>query len=239
MAQISPMSRSYLRPIHVDLCIQLIILVLILWIPSRHTPQNFHPPFSIGASNIVCVIVFSAMVQLTEVSAGSSVLWPGLIPSSPRNVPRSEVISSWFQQTWHDPTLSPVAIFAALRHQRLLYFRRGKTGDIFRPQDNKMLVFFELESIKIVNEAIQNSSPQALSDGVVTGVSCLVHSSWDESMCDEIIRSPFQPPLRGLQLLDIYGSILTNPVHLSGLAQLIKLRGQGQTKVPGLASIIS
>ena len=102
-----------------------------------------------------------------------------------------------------------------------------------------MLVFFELQSIKIVNEAIQNSSPQALSDGVVTGVSCLVHSSWDESMWDESIKSPFQPPLRGLQLLDIYGSILTNPVHLSGLAQLIKLRGQGQTKVPGLASIIS
>ena len=100
------------------------------------------------------------------------------------------------------------------------------------------MVFFELESIKMVNEAIQNPS-RALSDAVIASVGCLVHSGWDESMWDESLRSPFQSPLQGLQLLDIYGSILTNPVHLSGLAQLIKLRGQGQTKVPGLASIIS
>jgi hypothetical protein len=101
------------------------------------------------------------------------------------------------------------------------------------------MVFFELESIKMVNEAIQNPS-RALSDAVITSVGCLVHSGWDELMWDENLRSPFESPLTGLQFLDIYGSILTNSAHLSGLAQLIKLReGQEQTKVPALASIIS
>jgi hypothetical protein len=105
---------------------------------------------------------------------------------------------SWFQLSWHDPDLSPLLIFAALRYQRLLYFRRGKTGDIFRSQDNKILVFFELESIKMVNKAIQNPS-RVLSDAVITSVDCLVHSSWDESMWDENLRSLFQSPLQGLQ----------------------------------------
>jgi hypothetical protein len=102
-----------------------------------------------------------------------------------------------------------------------------------------MLVFFELESIKMVNKAIRNPS-RAVSDAVITSVAALVHSSWNESMWDENLRSPFQSPLQGLQWLDIYGSILANSVHLSGLTQLIKLKeGLGQTKVPGKASLIS
>jgi hypothetical protein len=149
------------------------------------------------------------------------------------------VILSWLQLSWHDPTFFSGVLFAAVSHQRLHYLRKGETGDIFRSQDKKMLIFFELESIKMVNAAIQNPS-QALSDVVITSVGCLVHSSCDELMWHENLRSPFQSPLRGLQWLDILGSLLSNPVHLSDLAQLIKLRGGlEQIKLLGISPILS
>jgi hypothetical protein len=102
-----------------------------------------------------------------------------------------------------------------------------------------MLIFFELESIKMVNAAIQNPS-RALSDAVILSVSCLLNNCWDELMLDGNPRSPFQSPLRGLQWLDIYGMLIPDPVHLSGLAQLIKLRGGlEQIKLPGISPILS
>jgi hypothetical protein len=100
-------------------------------------------------------------------------------------------------------------------------------------------MFLELESIKMVNEAIQNPS-RALSDAVITSVAILINSRGDEIMLDENLRSPFQSPLRSLQWLDMYGSLLSNPVHVSGLAQLIKLRGGLEhIKLPGISSIVS
>jgi hypothetical protein len=53
-------------------------------------------------------------------------------------------------------------------------------------------------------------------------------------------RSPFQPPLRSLQWRDIYGSQPSNPVHMAGLAELVKLRGGLENiRLPGLASALS
>jgi hypothetical protein len=102
-----------------------------------------------------------------------------------------------------------------------------------------MLVISELESIKEVNKAIQDPS-RALSDAVILSVICLANNGGDELFWDKNLRSPFQPPLRGLQWLYIYGSLLPNPVHLTGLAQLIKLReGLERTGLPGLAPILS
>jgi hypothetical protein len=102
-----------------------------------------------------------------------------------------------------------------------------------------MLKFLELESIKMVNAAIQNPS-RALTDAVITSVGCLLNNCWDKLMLDGNPRSPFQSPLRGLQWLDIYGMLMPDPVHLSGLAQIIKLRGGlEQIKLPGISPILS
>jgi hypothetical protein len=169
-----------------------------------------------------------------------SVVFHGLMPSS-LNGPTNAAILSWFQPFWHDSKLFTIFLFGALSHKRLHCLRKEKTGDIFRPPDNELLNFLELESIKRVNEAIQNPS-RALSDAVIISVMCLVNNTviGDELMWDDNLRSPFQSPLRDLQWLDIYGRLMPNPVHLSGLAQLIKLRGGvEQIQLPGLAPIIS
>jgi hypothetical protein len=79
------------------------------------------------------------------------------------------------------------------------------------------MVFFELESIKMVNEAIQNPS-RALSDAVIASVGCLVHSGWDELMWDENLRSPFSITLDRLAVsgylwkyIDEFRSLIKRP----------------------------
>lgn len=102
-----------------------------------------------------------------------------------------------------------------------------------------MLEVLELESIKRVQESIQDPS-QAVSDATILSVGCLANNRGDESVWDENLRSPFQPPLRSLQWLDLYGSLSPNLFHLAGLAQLVKLRdGLESTGLPGLAPILS
>jgi hypothetical protein len=160
------------------------------------------------------------------------------MPSSPGK-PRSTAVLSWFQLSLHDPTLFTTSIYHAISHQRLYWLTKGKTGNISWPQDTQTLANFELESIKEVNKAIQNPS-RSLRDAVIMSVGCLANSSRDELLLDKNIRSPFQSPLRSLQWLDIYGIILPNRVHLTGLAQLVKLRGGlDMTSLPGLAPALS
>jgi hypothetical protein len=55
------MRLGYLPLVYVNRRIRWIISVLLLWTPSRPTHQIiFHPPLSIGATNIVSIMVFSA-----------------------------------------------------------------------------------------------------------------------------------------------------------------------------------
>jgi hypothetical protein len=53
-------------------------------------------------------------------------------------------------------------------------------------------------------------------------------------------RSPFYPPLRNMQWLDIYGTLSPDPIHTQGLAQLINMRGGLENiALPGLAATLS
>jgi hypothetical protein len=148
-------------------------------------------------------------------------------------------MSSWYHLSLCDTTLFTAFLFGAISHWRIHWHTKGKPGEIFRPQDQEMLVISESESIKEVNKAIQDPS-RALSDAVILSVICLANNRGDELLWDEDLPLPFQPPLQGLQWLDIYGSLLSNPIHLAALAQLIKLRGGlERIKLPGLAPILS
>jgi hypothetical protein len=102
-----------------------------------------------------------------------------------------------------------------------------------------MLAILEMESVKEINKAIQTPS-RALNDAIILSVGCMASSNGDELVSNRNSRSPFQPPLRSLQWLDIYGGLLPNRVHWTGLAKLIKLKeGLERIRLPGLASMLS
>ncbi|KAJ5612034.1 hypothetical protein N7510_005228 [Penicillium lagena] len=153
-----------------------------------------------------------------------TVLWPGLIPSSPKGC-KNSAISRWFQLSWHEPTLFTTFLFSAVFHYQQLRLRNeSKHGNMHTPLERKVLERFEFESIKRVKQAIQDTT-RAVSDAVILSVGCLANNRRDELLRDENTNSPFEPPLRNLQWLDIYGSLSPNDIHLSGLAQLVGLRG--------------
>jgi hypothetical protein len=159
------------------------------------------------------------------------------MPSSSRQI-KSISVFSWFELSRQDSTLLTLFLYCAISHHRLRQRIRGWTGNISGVPNRQMLRISELESIKEVNKAIQSPS-RAVSDAVILSVASLANHSGDDSVWDTK-PSPFEPPLRSLQWLDIYGCLLPNHVHLNGLVQIIKLReGPGKTRLPGLAAILS
>jgi len=167
-----------------------------------------------------------------------SVVWPTLMPSSSPGT-RSEGVTGWFEYSWHDPTLFTLVLYCAVCHQRIQWLIKGKPAGVFEPPFKRMLAISELESIKEVKNAIQNPS-RAVTDGVILCVAALANHTADELLWDSNIQSPFQPPLQGLQWLDVYGSLSPNFLHLNGLAQLLKLReGLEKITLAGLAPILS
>lgn len=106
-------------------------------------------------------------------------------------------------------------------------------------RSNQVLAHLQLECITRVSEAIRDPA-RASSDAVILSVGCLINDTEDGLLWDENLQSPFQPPFRTLQWLDIYGSLSVNPVHWGGLVQLITLKeGLQRTELPALAALMS
>lgn len=131
-------------------------------------------------------------------------------------------------------------VFGALSHRRLSLLRRG--GDLSEAATTKLdldMKRAETTSISLINLALQNPN-QELSDGLIVSVLCLASNAWDMSVWESKIQPVFDPPLKSLQWLDLYGVLRAHPVHAAGLAQIVALRGGLQNiQTPGLAATIS
>ncbi|KAL4868869.1 hypothetical protein BDV12DRAFT_208936 [Aspergillus spectabilis] len=160
------------------------------------------------------------------------VLWPGLMPSSPIGGIHAGV-HAWFLYSQSDPTLHNAMLFGSFSHRRALIKGQGD----FYARDVKNMTLSLVNSISMINKDIQNPS-RALVDEVILSVLCLANN--DNPRGEKTQESPFQPPLRSLQWLNIYGSLSPNSIHQAGLANLVCLKG-GLEKIelPGLAAIIS
>jgi len=85
-----------------------------------------------------------------------------------------------------------------------------------------------------------NDPSRAVTDAVILSVLCMATNSHQDVALTSSAQSPFYPPLRSLQWLDIYGTPSANPIHAQGLAQLIELRGGLENvTLPELAATIS
>lgn len=169
---------------------------------------------------------------------GLSVLWPFLTPDSP-NVSGIVANSTWFPLSLTDATLFTAFLFGSLSHQCVRWRNRSIPDGAFKPQDLRTMQMVEIETIKLINEAIQDPA-RAVSDAVLLSVLCMAHNTSHNNSQQRANRSPFTAPLQHLQWLDVYGSFPPNLVHIKGLIQMVMLRG-GVEKIelPGLASILS
>jgi hypothetical protein len=182
-------------------------------------PSNFEP----------------AIVNMSERYL-TTVVWPGLAPR-PSNV--RAPANKWFNLSMSDPALFTAFMFGALCHLRVQWKNNWVTGTKFGQKEARALELCEMESIKLINQAVRDPS-RAVSDAVLLSVICMAHHQADEKVSQRHQRTPFDPPFPRLQWIDVYGCLPPNMIHIKGLLQLVKLRG-GLTNIPteGLAATIS
>ncbi|PTU22136.1 hypothetical protein P175DRAFT_0523291 [Aspergillus ochraceoroseus IBT 24754] len=184
--------------------------------PFRTYPSQFEPE----------------LIQISETYCLST-LWPGLTPGpSPTNM------SSWFPMSLSDPTLFTAFLYGSLSHRRVQSMKGWIPREGFRAKDQRLLELCEMETIKMVSREMNNPT-RAVCDAMIFSVVCMAHNKSDDNI-QWLQSTPFTAPMQRLQWLDIYGCLPPNMVHITGLVQMVNLRG-GLEKIelPGLASIIS
>jgi hypothetical protein len=166
----------------------------------------------------------------------TGVVWPGLAPR-PKNV--KAAANKWFDLSMADPALFTAFMFGALCHLRVQWQNNWVPGTVFGPRERRALQLCEMESIKLINQAVRDPD-RAISDAVLLSVICMAHHQAEEKSAQQHRRTPFNPPFPRLQWIDVYGCLPPNMIHIKGLLQLIKLRG-GLANIPteGLAATIS
>lgn len=163
-----------------------------------------------------------------------SVLWPGLMPGSTTTGNHAGV-NAWFSHSIAHSALHSSMLFGSFSHRRVQVHTKGRGR--FSSDDLKQMSLSHEDSISKINDAIQRIS-NAVTDDIILCVLCLANN--DTARYQKADESPFRPPLRSLQWLDIYGSLSPNPIHQQGLIQLVRLRGGlDKIELPGLAAVIS
>lgn len=81
-----------------------------------------------------------------------------------------------------------------------------------------------MESISLINQAVHDPS-RMFSDAVLLSVICMAHHRATGKAVYDSQKTRFNPPLRRLQWVDVYGCLAPNMIHVQGLLQLVNLRG--------------
>jgi hypothetical protein len=147
--------------------------------------------------------------------------------------------NKWFDLSMADPALFTAFMFGSLCHLRVQWQNNWVPGTVFGPKERRALQLCEMESIKLINQAVRDPH-RAVSDAVLLSVICMAHHQAEEKLVQRHQRTPFNPPFPRLQWIDVYGCLPPNMIHIKGLLQLVKLRG-GLANIPteGLAATIS
>ncbi|KAL2811836.1 hypothetical protein BJX63DRAFT_265180 [Aspergillus granulosus] len=144
---------------------------------------------------------------------------------------------SWYSHCLTDSALHSSMVFGAFAHQRVQSMLGNKLGLFNNSNISRQVMIAQIDSLSKVNRAMQDSA-KATSDPMILCVLCLATN--DSPHNRSVGKSPFEPPLRSLQWLNIYGTSSPNPVHQAGLARIIELcGGLNAIKLPGLAAVIS
>lgn len=183
-------------------------------------------PFATYPSVFPPEIVNSCLVYRMSISAQ-------FVPS------HGNLVTYWLLAAKQDQILFIATLFHALSHKRIRWVLSGRTSDIFGPQDQHWWKLCYMESIKLLNGAIQDLE-YSMTDAVIMSVLIMAYSTGRAVEENRYKGLPFQAPLQNLQWLHILGAQEADPAHVSGLRGLISLKGGlDKIKVPGVRGITS
>ncbi|KIW63846.1 hypothetical protein PV04_08818 [Phialophora macrospora] len=169
------------------------------------------------------------------------VLWPGLTPR-PAGGTDPAASKAWFPMLLNDTVALHSLLFGALSHKRLNLLKGAGTHvDLDLTSLELDMRRCEAESIALINKALRKDN--VITDAMIVSVLCMAANAWDLTL-ERFLNEPAPPPifdplLKSLQWLDIYGLLSDHPIHAAGLVQLIKLRGGlHEIRTPGLAATV-
>ncbi|KAJ9613098.1 hypothetical protein H2200_003039 [Cladophialophora chaetospira] len=198
-------------------------------------------PFRTYPSNFPSALVSQAHEYWDDETIALKVLWPGLTPR-PLVGAEPPASKAWFPMALNDPVALHSLLFGALSHKRLNLLRgAGAHVNLDVASLEVDMRRCEIESIALINKALRKDN--TITDAMIVSVLCMAANAWDltlERFLEQSAPAPvFDPLLKSLQWLDIYGLLSVHPTHAAGLVQLIKLRG-GLHKIqtPGLAATV-
>jgi hypothetical protein len=92
-------------------------------------------------------------------------------------------------------------------------------------------------AINLINEQMQARSTACSDQNLMAVLGLAVHG---RDALSNGQGSPTQGPLRNLQNLELYSSMISVPLHLNGLALLVEMRGGlKEVKLEGVGAVIS
>ena len=165
-------------------------------------------------------------------------MWPSLLLIDV-NWADNIALNAWSHSYIMDEKSCLALFFGALCHKRSNLQSSPETRGLISRDDEESLLLLEMESARIIKQALQEQSYQP-TDTLILGALCMANNSSLETRIASQDESPFKPPLCHLQWLDFYGAKALRDTYHMGLFQLIQLKGGlDQIEMPGLAGIIS
>ncbi|OCT44561.1 hypothetical protein CLCR_05640 [Cladophialophora carrionii] len=169
------------------------------------------------------------------------VLWPGLTPR-PAGGTDPAANRAWFPMLLNDTVALHSLLFGALSHKRLNLLKgAGDHVSLDLTSLEQDMRRCEAESIALINRSLRKGN--AITDAMIVSVLCMAANAWDLTL-ERFLNEPAPPPifdpmLKSLQWLDVYGLLSDHPIHAAGLMQLIKLRGGlHEIRTPGIAATV-
>ena len=135
-------------------------------------------------------------------------------------------------------------LFGALSHKRLNLLKGVGKHDVVAADDLEAdMRRCEVVSIARINKALRKPH-SVVTDAVIVSVLTMAANAWDLTL-EGFQKRPgprpiFEPLLKSLQWLDLYGLLSVHPIHAAGLVKLVNLRGGlHNIHTPGLAATVS
>ncbi|KAL4733931.1 hypothetical protein BDV11DRAFT_213281 [Aspergillus similis] len=163
-----------------------------------------------------------------------SVMTPRMIPSSGAKNP---YLDAWLPVSLQNPVLFSALLFSTLTH-RLTHCLMNQKKTPASIDHKQLILFCQQESATRANLALKHAATAVTDESILAvlmlteGVNAFQDRDWAGS-------SPFNPPLQGLQWLNVHGARVPHMSHQAGLCKLVALKGGLQKiNIPGAALAI-
>lgn len=141
---------------------------------------------------------------------------------------------TWHSRMMNEPALYHAFIFAAAVHLDTL--RRSN-----KLSNSPEILAQKIQAIRLVSQSLSKTDPKEVpSEDLLLAIVALAHNEMQNIPPSDSMYSPFSPPLKLAQWINVYGNMSIIYAHVDAIRQIVDMKG-GLDKIEmhGLAETIS